>query len=205
MRHDASSDLATPGTAAPGTSPQQKPNGLTQQAAAPPPPPPPTGPAVKTAAGRVFYGGGGITPDIEVKPIDFTTPTRIRIVESAFLFTRELTAGLVPGLEAYRVGARQSTATPRATDYPVNERVLEAFRKFFVKRNPDLRLTSAQIDAEADIVKLRLREEIIIAAFGVESAIRTMLESDPQLLRAIDALPDARRLAEQVRMGVALG
>src|SRR5437870_3418698 len=28
---------------------------------------PPTGPAVKTAAGRVFYGGGGITPDIEAK------------------------------------------------------------------------------------------------------------------------------------------
>src|SRR6266498_4894401 len=34
-----------------------------------PTPHPQTGPAVKTAAGRVFYGGGGITPDIEVKPL----------------------------------------------------------------------------------------------------------------------------------------
>ena len=36
------------------------------------PPNRPTGPAVKTAAGRVFYGGGGITPDIDVKPFNFT-------------------------------------------------------------------------------------------------------------------------------------
>src|SRR3989454_1453898 len=38
-----------------------------------PPPRPPTGPAFRTAAGRVFYGGGGITPDIDIKPIA-TTP-----------------------------------------------------------------------------------------------------------------------------------
>ncbi|HET6892686.1 MAG TPA: S41 family peptidase, partial [Pyrinomonadaceae bacterium] len=37
-----------------------------------PTPPPPTGPPVKTAAGRVFYGGGGITPDITVKRLEFT-------------------------------------------------------------------------------------------------------------------------------------
>ena len=37
---------------------------------------------MKTAAGRVFYGGGGITPDIEVKPLSFT-PVRNRIAEAA--------------------------------------------------------------------------------------------------------------------------
>ena len=36
-------------------------------ALASPTPHPHTGPAVQTAVGRVFYGGGGITPDIEVK------------------------------------------------------------------------------------------------------------------------------------------
>ncbi len=62
----------------------------------------PNGPAVKTAAGRVFYGGGGITPDIDVKPLHFT-PLRNRIAEAAFQFTRQLAAGLVPGLEATRL------------------------------------------------------------------------------------------------------
>src|SRR5882724_1201744 len=45
-------------------------------ALASPTPHPQTGPAVKTAAGRVFYGGGGITPDIEIRePVN--TPLRL--------------------------------------------------------------------------------------------------------------------------------
>src|SRR6267378_6690346 len=37
-------------------------------------------PAFRTAAGRVFYGGGGITPDIEARPLT-ATPARARIIE----------------------------------------------------------------------------------------------------------------------------
>lgn len=61
-----------------------------------------SGPAVKTAGGRVFYGGGGITPDIDVKPIIFS-PLKNRIAEAAFQFTRQLAAGRVVGLESYKV------------------------------------------------------------------------------------------------------
>ena len=60
------------------------------------------GPAVKTAAGRVFYGGGGITPDIDQKPLNFT-PLRAKVAESAFQFTRLLAAGLLPGFESYKI------------------------------------------------------------------------------------------------------
>src|SRR4029079_7874746 len=49
-------------------------------AQASPTPHPQSGPAVKTAAGRVFYGGGGITPDIDIKPFQFS-PQRNRIAE----------------------------------------------------------------------------------------------------------------------------
>src|SRR5215813_7877804 len=59
-------------------------------------------PAFRTAAGRVFYGGGGITPDIEARPLT-ATPVRARVNEAAFYFTRELAAGSVPGLENYRI------------------------------------------------------------------------------------------------------
>src|SRR5882724_7141779 len=44
-------------------------------------------PAFRTAAGRIFYGGGGITPDIEARPLT-ATPARARIIESVFYFTR---------------------------------------------------------------------------------------------------------------------
>ena len=165
-----------------------------------PTPHPPTGPAVKTAAGRVFYGGGGITPDIEVKPLDVSSTARARIFEAAFQFTRQLAAGQIPGLENYRAEKTLYGQFPRPTDYVINERVLEAFRAH-TRRDPEANLTPAQIDAELDYVKLRIREEIVTAAYGNEAAIRALLDSDPQLLRALEVFPDAKRLAEMVRNG----
>jgi carboxyl-terminal processing protease len=157
----------------------------------------PNGPAVKTAAGRVFYGGGGITPDIEVKPLAFT-PVRNRVAEAAFQFTRQLAAGLLPGLESYKVEKVQYGKIAKPTDYPISDRIVEAFRSF-VRTDTLSQLTAAQLDEEMDFVKLRLREEIITAAFSSDAGARVLLDSDPQVLRALEALPDAKRLAESVR------
>ncbi len=164
-----------------------------------PTPFPQTGPAVTTAAGRVFYGGGGITPDIEVKPFNFT-PVRLRIAEAAFQFTRRLAAGAIPALDNYKVGKVQYGRNPKPGDYPINERVLEAFRTF-VRGDVESQLTAVQLEEELDFVKLRLREEIITAAFSQDAGARVLFDSDPQLLRALEALPDAKRLAESVRQG----
>lgn len=158
-----------------------------------------SGPAVKTAAGRVFYGGGGITPDIEIKPLNFT-PLRNRIAEAAFQFTRQLAAGLVPGLESYKVEKVQYGKNPKSGDYPITDRVVEAFRNW-VRTDTESQLTPAQLDQELEFVKLRLREEIITAAFSNDAGARVLLDADPQLLRALEALPDAKRLAETVRSG----
>ena len=155
------------------------------------------GPAVKTAAGRVFYGGGGITPDIDVKPLIFS-PVKQRIVESAFQFTRQLAAGQLPGLESYKVDKVQYGKNAKATDYPITDRVLEAFRNF-VRTDTESHLTPAQLDEEIDFVKLRLREEIVTAAYSNDAGARVLLDSDPQVLRALEALPDAKRLAESAR------
>jgi carboxyl-terminal processing protease len=156
-------------------------------------------PAFRTAAGRVFYGGGGITPDIEARPLT-ATPVRGRIIEAAFYFTRTLAAGKVPGLESYRVDKVEYGHAPKATDYVITDRVIEAFRNY-VRKDQSQHLQIPQIDADLDFVKLRLREEIITAAFGADAGQRVLLESDPQALRAIGVLPDAKRLAESVRNG----
>lgn len=158
-----------------------------------------TGPAVKTAAGRVFYGGGGISPDIEQKPLNFTAQ-RARVAESAFQFTRLLAAGLIPGLETFKVEKVQYGRNPKASDFAISDRVLEAFRNW-VRLDAESRLTPAQLEEELDFVKLRLREEIVTAAFSNDAGARVLLDSDPQVLRALEALPDAKRLAESVRGG----
>jgi carboxyl-terminal processing protease len=190
-RHDASEEQAQP-SASPG-------NLNSPLALASPTPHPQTGPAVKTAAGRVFYGGGGITPDIEVKEAT-NTPARLRIAEAAFHFTRELAAGVVTGLESYKVDKVQYGKTAKPTDLPVTDRVVELF-KAFVQKQPDFQVTPAQIDEELEYAKLRLRDEIITAAFSNDAGARVLLDSDTQVLKALEALPDAKRLAESITNG----
>src|SRR5207249_2521653 len=69
------------------------------------------------------------------------------------------------------------------------------------RRHPEIGLTPQQTEAEVNYVRIRLREEIITAAFGAEAGARTLLDNDPQLLRALEAFPDAKRLAEMIRNG----
>jgi len=144
-------------------------------------------PAFRTAAGRVFYGGGGITPDIEARPLTATS-ARGRLVEAAFYFTRLLAAGKVAGLESYRIDKVIYDRAARSTDFPITDRVVEAFRNY-VRKEQAQHLQPAQLEAEIDFVKLRLRQEVITAAFGADSGQRIMLESDPQALRAINVCP----------------
>ena len=193
-RHDAD-DTKPQTSSSPLSSATRNTDSLLAQAS--PTPHPQSGPAVKTAAGRVFYGGGGITPDIDVKPLTFS-PLRNRIAEAAFQFTRQLAAGLVPGLESYKVEKVQYGKTAKATDYPISDRVIEAFRSF-VRTDTESQLTASQLDEEIEFVKLRLRDEIVTAAFSNDAGARVLLDSDPQVLRALEALPDAKRLAESAR------
>ncbi len=193
-RHDEAETKPQGSTSPTSTSPRAVDSPLAQPS---PIPHPSNGPAVRTAAGRVFYGGGGITPDIDVKPLTFS-PLRNRIAEAAFQFTRQLAAGLVPGLESYKVEKVQYGKNAKAADYPTNDRVIEAFRNF-VRTDIESQLTAAQLDEEIDFVKLRLREEIVTAAFSNDAGARVLLDSDPQVLRALEALPNAKRLAESAR------
>jgi carboxyl-terminal processing protease len=200
VRHDADDEPAPAAPRSPTLPAAPNPNApFAQPTPQPAPKSAPAGPAVRTAAGRVFYGGGGITPDAEVKPLDVASPARVKIFEAAFHFTRQLAAGQIAGLENYRVEKVLYGQHPRPTDLPVTDRVLEAFKEFVHKDEETYGLTPAQLDAEADYARLRVRDEIATAAYGNEGGLRTLLDSDPQLLRALEALPDARRLAEMVR------
>lgn len=165
-----------------------------------PTPHPQNGPGVQTAVGRVFYGGGGITPDIEVKDLP-NSAARLRIGEAAFHFTRQLAAGVLPGLESYKIDKVQYGKSAKATDFPITDRVLEAFRTF-IRTQPDFHVLPAQMDEDLDFTKLRLRQEIITAAYSNDAGARILLDSDAQVLRALEALPDAKRLADNARNGV---
>jgi carboxyl-terminal processing protease len=163
------------------------------------PTPTPQGAPVTTAGGRVFYGGGGIEPDVKVAGQQFTQ-LRSRVAEAAFYFTRQLAAGRFAGLENYRVAKTQFDHELRPTDFPITDQVFAAFRDF-VGKDAKLGLTSENLNAEIDFAKTRLREEIITAAYGNEAGQRVLLEIDPQLNKAVEVLPDSKKLVESVKNG----
>ena len=195
VRHEA--EPAPPGQPT-QAEPHNAPSGAATPTPQPTPAPTPSGPAIQTAGGRVYYGGGGITPDYEVKPLDLTRPTRARVFEASFYFVRQLAGGQIAGLESYRLNeGPQLGRSPRAGELAVSDKVLEAFREF-VRRDKEFGLSVAQVDADLDYVKLRVRDDLITAAYGGDAAGRFLLDGDPQILRALELLPVAKTLAENV-------
>jgi carboxyl-terminal processing protease len=163
---------------------------------------PPTGTPVTTAGGRVFYSGSGITPDVKVSPQSFSAAKQ-RIAEAAFYFTRQLAAGQIAGLENYRVEKTVFDHELRTTDFPITDEVLNAFRQFIAK-DAAHGLQPDNLNGEIEFVKTRLRDEIITAAYAGEAGQQVLLGVDPQILKAIEVLPDSKKLAESVKSGRAV-
>lgn len=83
-------------------------------------------------------------------------------------------------------------------EFPITDKLLSAFRSF-VENDKSYGLTQQMIDKDLDYVKARLRQEIVTAHYSLEAGAQVFLEIDPQLLKAIEVLPEAARLAEMTR------
>lgn len=157
--------------------------------------PTPVGSPVPTANGRVLYGGLGIEPDVKVaEPFSVL---RSRISEAAFFFVRQLAAGQVAGFEEYKVDRQNFKQNVQPGDFPIGDKLVDAFGRF-VTSDKDLGLTADNIASQADYAKTRLREEIATANFSNEAGVQVLIERDPQILKALDAMADAKKLNENL-------
>jgi carboxyl-terminal processing protease len=154
--------------------------------------PKPVGSPVKTAGGRVFYGGQGITPDLKVPAAAFT-PLRSRISESAFFFVRQLVAGQIRGFENYRAEKQSFSLVVQPTEFQITDRLFEAYRAFTIGEKLN-GLSAENINSQADFAKSRLRAEIATANYSSEAGQQVLLENDPQILKSIESIPQARQL-----------
>ena len=157
--------------------------------------PKPQGVPVKTAGGRVFYGGRGIEPDFKTPGLAFT-PLRFRINEAVFYFTRQLAAGRIPGFEQFKAEKQNFKATVQPNEFQVTDRLFEAFVNYTVN-DKESGLTAANINSQLDYAKSRLRAEIATANNSTEAGQQVLLESDPQVLKGIDAMAEAKKLLER--------
>ena len=157
--------------------------------------PKPAGSPVTTPNGRVLYGGRGIEPDIKVAAMEYNA-LRSRINDAAFYFTRQLVVGKIAGFENYKVDRQSQSPTLPSNALQINDKLFEAFRNFTIADKKS-GLRAENVNSQMDFVKTRLREELATANYSNEAGIQVLLEVDPQILKAMEAMPEARRLLER--------
>jgi carboxyl-terminal processing protease len=154
--------------------------------------PKPVGSPVPTANGRILYGGRGIEPDVKA-PAQTFTPLRGRLNEAAFYFVRQLVAGQIKGFENYRRERQSFVSTIEPNDLQINDKLFEAFRNFTAAEKAN-GLTAENINSQTEYAKSRIREELATASYSTEAGAQVLLEVDPQLLKAIESVGDAKKL-----------
>jgi carboxyl-terminal processing protease len=160
--------------------------------------PKPAGSPVTTASGRTLYGGRGIEPDVVVPSLQFNA-LRGRINEAAFYFVRQLVAGEIPGFDSQKVEKQSFKQVLQPNEFNVGDRLFEAFRVFTVAE-PRSGLTSENINSMVEYARTRLREEIATANYSTEAGTQVLLETDPQILKAIEVMPQAGGLLAQTNI-----
>lgn len=159
---------------------------------------PQNGPESRTDLGRAVYGGGGISPDEVVQPARLN-PGESRLADSIFAFALELTTGRVPGFETYKVQRPIEFGHDlQATDYPVTDALFKELQRFAASKAV-FKVTPEQLERARPYVTRQLRFELATAAYGSMAAIEVFNEDDPQVTRAIEAMPRARELALAAR------
>jgi carboxyl-terminal processing protease len=135
-----------------------------------------------TDSGRRVYGGGGITPDEK-----YETP-KLDHLE----------------LELYRSGLFNFTRSyfakhrdPLPKGWMPNEQVLEEFHEFLLQAKTQF--TEAEWTQDHDWIRRYLAKEMYIHAFNVDESDRIFAQTDPEVARAIEAMPKAQSLVDTAR------
>jgi carboxyl-terminal processing protease len=146
-----------------------------------------------TDSGRQVTGGGGITPDILV-PAPKLTKFEELLLRSDVLYPAETGVG---GFTRYYLGTKPAITK----DFTVDDSLMREFRSFLSKH--DVRYTEPELADNLDWIKRKIKQEIFMSTFGQQEGFKVLLEADPQVQRAVEAIPQARALYENARRIVA--
>src|SRR3954471_9683528 len=135
-----------------------------------------------TDSGRRVYGGGGITPDEK-----FETPKMDRFELELFR------SGLFNFTRAYF--AKHPATLPKG--WMPDETVIEELHEFLLKSGT--KFTEAEFTQDHDWIRRFLAKEMYIYAFNVDESDRIFAQTDPEVARAVEAMPKAQALLETAR------
>jgi carboxyl-terminal processing protease len=138
-----------------------------------------------TDGGRTVYGGGGIAPDVKIAPLKSNSFQDSLLQHYAF----------------FNFAKRYTLNHQVTKGFEVDDVVLQDFRKFLDEEK--IPYTEADLVQNNDWVRSNIKSEIFIDAFGQDEGLKVRAESDPQILKALDLLPQARQLAENLKRTLA--
>ncbi|MGH7783894.1 MAG: S41 family peptidase, partial [Candidatus Binatia bacterium] len=156
-----------------------------------------------TTTNRKVYGGDGIMPDDRILA-DTLNPVQAALLDNIFFFSRDLINGRVKGFERYVVPKTAKNGRRiTGSEISVTDALVDAF------------LASAKVDTRPEVagrdltdqktfVRTRLRYDLAMSSFGSVDATQVLIEEDPQVAKAAEALPRAQQLnasAEKIRSG----
>lgn len=148
-------------------------------------PQPPVKPEVKlTDSGRQVFGGGGITPDIVTaapKPDEFQQ----LLYRRGVFYPQQQGVG---DFTRYYLGEKPDVTR----DFVVTEPVIQDLRKYLDQQK--IKYTEQDIQANLTWLKWQIKREVFTSYFGLNDGYKVELQDDPQLEKAIDAMPQARAL-----------
>ena len=158
-------------------------------------PKPQNGPESHTDMGRAVYGGGGIAPDETVKPGMISVAER-QLNDVLFAFSLELVTGRVSGFETYTVQRPiEFEHDLVAEDFAITDPLFKELKKFAANKSTMFKVTPDQLDKSRTYAERQLRYNLLSAAYGFRVASQVFNYADPQIAKAVDAMPRARELA----------
>ena len=138
-----------------------------------------------TDSGRPVYGGDGISPDVKIAPPK----------NNAFQDTILVHYGFFNFAQDYLQHHHLSR------NFQVTDQVLQEFRNFLNRQN--VPYSEADMAHNLDWVKWNLRSEMFTDAFGMEAGLQVHAEADPEVVEALQLLPQAKQLAQNARRIIA--
>jgi carboxyl-terminal processing protease len=138
-----------------------------------------------TDSGRTVYGGGGITPDVKMDPVKSNHFQDTLLQHYAF----------------FNFAKHYMVSHHPTKSFEVDDTVLQDFRKFLDQENTPY--TEADLAQNNEWVRSTIKSEIFVDAFGQEEGLKVRAENDPEVVKALELMSQAKQLAENARRQLA--
>jgi carboxyl-terminal processing protease len=134
-------------------------------------------PVFRSDAGREVLGGGGVTPDVIVKP------------DTSTVAERELLKAVGPASQSWHI-TLYNFALERKNSLKPNFTITPEMREEFFQRltKAKVPVTKAQFEAAPDLVTRNMEEYFARLAFGDSAVFRRREKDDTQVAAALDYL-----------------